>query len=245
MNSRATDIIAAILLIAFIYSLAVTFTLNFSPLYYIYVQASGLPARVGIPMDEIMDNYRALIAYNSVLHTGALSFPTLELSEHGRIHYEEVRRIFAGFQICLIASAAGCVAAARLKIILPQRRAAVAQAGGGSPHTGVGGGTGRPDAAAMEAGGARPWFLRAGGIASLVFAAAVLLCVGFGWQRFFVGFHEIVFGNDYWIFDSEADPSILILPDGYFRACAVMIFALVIAMSLGAMRLARSVGGGG
>ena len=42
----------------------------------------------------------------------------------------------------------------------------------------------------------------------------------------------MVFSNDYWLFDPAADPVILILPDGYFLQCAVLILVLVFIGSL-------------
>ena len=53
------------------------------------------------------------------------------------------------------------------------------------------------------------------------------LMVAVNWDYVFVTFHQLVFNNDYWLFDSSTDPIIDILPDGYFMHCAIMIFALV------------------
>jgi integral membrane protein (TIGR01906 family) len=195
---------AALLALVFIYSFAVVFTLNFRPLYYLYLEAVSWPESVNIPMPEIAVNYEALIRYNSLFHGGSLEFPTLALSSHGRVHYEEVKRIFVILQIACIASAACLVPVMIAKL----RRGRAA-------------------------------FLKIGGIASLVFAAAIVLYLGVDWERFFVRFHETFFTNDYWIFDPAADPSILILPDGYFMACAIMIFALVIGLSAAAILVAR------
>jgi integral membrane protein (TIGR01906 family) len=59
------------------------------------------------------------------------------------------------------------------------------------------------------------------------------------WDKFFVKFHETFFSNDYWIFDATVDPSILMLPDGYFLTCTVTIFAMVIGLSATAIIVAR------
>lgn len=59
----------------------------------------------------------------------------------------------------------------------------------------------------------------------LLLAAGSLFLVG--WDRAFVLFHELVFQNDYWLFDPVTDPVITILPDAFFLHCAVMILALV------------------
>lgn len=58
-------------------------------------------------------------------------------------------------------------------------------------------------------------------------SAHIGLMVAVNWEYVFVTFHQLVFNNDYWLFDSSTDPIIDILPDGYFMHCAIMIFVLV------------------
>lgn len=73
----------------------------------------------------------------------------------------------------------------------------------------------------------KPWLAPAGWTAVVLpFVLGILALVG--WDRFFVTFHQLVFNNDYWLFDPATDPVILILPDTFFLQCAVMIFALVL-----------------
>jgi integral membrane protein (TIGR01906 family) len=199
------DIGGAALALVFICSFAVVFTLNFRPLYYIYMAATGWPDSVGIPVGEIAANYEALIRYNSIFHAAPLDFPTLALSEHGRIHYEEVKRIFSAFEIACYAALAGLVP---VSVHMLRRR--------------------------------RTRFLKYGACATL---AAVALILAFfataDWGEFFVKFHQTFFSNDYWIFDKAVDPSILILPNGYFLACTVMIFALAVGLAAAAACLSR------
>lgn len=61
-------------------------------------------------------------------------------------------------------------------------------------------------------------FLIVGGLAALDF------------DRAFVIFHSVFFpGKDNWIFDWQSDPIILFLPQDFFRNCAVLILALLLA----------------
>lgn len=99
-----TNIIAAISLTLLFVSSAVVFTLNFRPLYYADIENYGLTERTGIPEAEIKENYDALIDYNSMFYNGELEFPTLAMSESGRIHFEEVKAIFVAIQIMAIVS---------------------------------------------------------------------------------------------------------------------------------------------
>ena len=42
-------------------------------------------------------------------------------------------------------------------------------------------------------------------------------------------FHSIFFpGKDNWLFDPATDPVILILPEAFFRSCAILILAAVL-----------------
>lgn len=84
-----------------IISTAVIITLNFRPLYYVDMKFYNLSEMTGYPENEIRANYDTLIEYNSVLYQGELAFPTLPMSEQGRIHFIEVKRIFVFIQAVL------------------------------------------------------------------------------------------------------------------------------------------------
>lgn len=84
-----------------IISAAVIITLNFRPLYYMDMDFYNLPEVTGYSEEEIRTNYDTLIAYNSVFYQGELEFPTLPMSEEGRIHFVEVKRIFVFIQAVL------------------------------------------------------------------------------------------------------------------------------------------------
>ena len=60
-------------------------------------------------------------------------------------------------------------------------------------------------------------FLAVGGLAALDF------------DRAFVVFHALFFpGKDNWLFDPETDQIITILPQIFFRNCAILILAVLI-----------------
>ena len=62
----------------------------------------SLPENTGYSEEEIRKKYDALIDYNSVFYRGELEFPTLAMSEEGRIHFVEVKRIFVFIQAVLL-----------------------------------------------------------------------------------------------------------------------------------------------
>jgi integral membrane protein (TIGR01906 family) len=186
-----SNIIAAILIMLFLLSFAVVFTLNFRPLYYFDILCLDIPASSGMSEEVIRSNYDALISYNSIFAGDPLEFPTLPMSEGGRVHFAEVKHIFVAIQALMLLSLAGgttmCVYKLRKK-----RRA----------------------------------FLKLAAVFSLALPIILGALIAAGWNRFFVAFHRLFFDNDLWIFDSQTDPVITILPDTFFLHCAAMILLL-------------------
>jgi len=99
------NIAAAFLIAILVISASVTFTLFDRGAYERILDKLDLSQTTGISENEILENYNALIDYNSVFFTGPLEFPTFAMSEAGRIHFEEVKAIFSAIQIALIVSA--------------------------------------------------------------------------------------------------------------------------------------------
>ena len=68
-------------------------------------------------------------------------------------------------------------------------------------------------------------------------AAAVLVVAGLAaldFDRAFVVFHAIFFpGKDNWIFDPAADQIILVMPEVFFRNCALLIGGVLLACCAG------------
>lgn len=94
----AKDIPCALCLMLLIISFAVIVSLNFRQLYYWDIKGLDIPAMSGYSEEVIRENYDVLIDYNSMFNHSELKFPTLAMSEPGRIHFEEVKDIFVGIQ---------------------------------------------------------------------------------------------------------------------------------------------------
>lgn len=68
---------------------------------------------------------------------------------------------------------------------------------------------------------------------SLIFIPLVLsvpILVNF--ERSFVLFHEVLFNNDYWIFDPALDPVIMMLPEQFFFHAGMMILGIILFISV-------------
>lgn len=113
------NIVTALSLMMLIISFSVTVTLNFRPLYYFDIGYLHIAETSGVDEEIIKKNYDLLIDYNSMFNHGTLDFPDFTMSEHGKIHFEEVKDIFVGLQyigiIAFILSALLIIIAVRKK----------------------------------------------------------------------------------------------------------------------------------
>ena len=72
-----------------------------------------------------------------------------------------------------------------------------------------------------------PGFWAAIGLGGLFLIIGSLVATNF--ERAFVVFHSIFFpGKTNWLFDWRTDPIILLLPEDFFRNCAILILALLV-----------------
>lgn len=101
-TNRKKDIFLAILLTLFIISFAVVFTVFFKQLYYFDIDYLGISQSTGLSKNIIIENYNILIQYQSLFYRGELNLPDFIMSTTGRIHFEEVKRIFDIIQILCI-----------------------------------------------------------------------------------------------------------------------------------------------
>lgn len=191
---RIAQILLGLCLALLFLSAAVTFTLNFRPLYVHDLRALDLPGQSGMSEALILEQYDALIGYNDLGGPEELVFPDLPSSENALTHFAQVRTIFLGFQVLLLVTLVLSVTG----ILLLRRK--------------------------------RPLYLVSAGVFSLVPPIALGFAVATAWDKLFVVFHELVFRNDLWIFSSQTDPIIDLLPDEFFMHCAVMILGLFLGL---------------
>ncbi len=109
----------ALILTLAIIGISVVGTLAFRPLYYHDMEVLGIAEYTGLSEAEIRENYDTLIDYNMTWEDGNLEFPTLPMSENGKIHFEEVKEIFDIFKYLAVFGSllgvAGIVLMARKK----------------------------------------------------------------------------------------------------------------------------------
>lgn len=102
-KTKAINLGVACLAMIVIICISVTITVLARPLYYFDIEYLEIPWRSGISAEACRLNYDTLIDYNLLGGDEELVFPTLKMSETGRIHFEEVKEIFINMQLVSIA----------------------------------------------------------------------------------------------------------------------------------------------
>lgn len=170
------------------------------PFYYAHIAPLKLEERTGLTEHEIKTAFDEMLDYC----LGAEEFSTgvLRWSEEGKAHFTDVRGLFL-LDLRVMVESLGLLVilalVARWKKLRPARP--------------LGRGFGFWAGASLGAA-----FLLVGGLAALDF------------DRAFVVFHALFFpGKDNWLFDPSTDQIINILPQEFFRDCAILILALLVA----------------
>lgn len=170
------------------------------PFYYAHIKALNLDGYTGLSVEQIKEAFDQVMDYCLGLRPD-FAAGVLPFSESGASHFADVRVLFL-----LDLWVAGLSLAALLVLFILSRRKKFTPA----PLLGHGPGFW----AAIGLGGL---FLIVGGLASTNF------------ERAFVIFHSLFFpGKTNWLFDWRTDPIILLLPEDFFRNCAILILALLI-----------------
>ncbi|BBN99346.1 TIGR01906 family membrane protein [Sporolactobacillus terrae] len=95
----------AVSIAIFIICFAVLVTLGFTPLYYFDVQHLDLVGQSGFSYDQIVENYNYTIQYLINPLPQTFHLPSFDYSRAGRIHFQDVKRIFMAIELLLVVSA--------------------------------------------------------------------------------------------------------------------------------------------
>ena len=89
--------------------ISVTTTLLMRPLYYLDIEILKIPETSGVSKEICRLTYDVLIKYNLLGGPEELIFPTIPMSDTGRIHFEEVKDIFIAMQLISILAIAALI----------------------------------------------------------------------------------------------------------------------------------------
>ena len=198
-QSKLLSLFWAVILALVVLTSSIAAPILCRPFYYAHISALDLPQRVGLSETEIRRAYDEMMDYC----TGGDHFSTgiLPYSSQGASHFADVRGLFL-LDLRLLAITLGLGVALFVLSRVTKYRCAPLLGRGPGFWAGVG------------LGGS---FALVGVLASLDF------------NRAFVIFHQLFFpGKDNWLFDPATDPIIFILPQEFFRNCALLILGLLL-----------------
>ena len=198
-QSKLLTLLLAVAAAAVLLSGAIAVPILCRPFYYAHIGPLHLEKATGYTRAEIKTAYDEMLDY--CLGGEEFSTGALRWSESGKDHFTDVRVLFLLDLKVLAVSAAVLLLvliAAKLARLRPARLA------GRGPAFWAGAGLGG-------------LFLLLGGLAALDF------------DRAFVVFHSLFFpGKTNWLFDPRTDEIINILPEVFFRNCAVLILTVLV-----------------
>ena len=169
------------------------------PFYWLHIKPFGLE-RTGLTVSQIREAYDGVMDYCLGLRD-TFSAGVLPFSAEGASHFADVRVLFLLDLWVLLVSLA-----ALLLLWLYRRHKAV-------------------ELHRFRGRGSAFWGCVGLGAAFLVIGAAAAV----DFDRAFTVFHTLFFpGKDNWLFDPYTDPVILLLPQEFFRNCAILILALLL-----------------
>ena len=197
--SKSVSLLCTVVLALLVLSFSISVPILFRPFYYVQINALNLPQQTGWSAETIRE------AYDQVLDFCVLGKPfgtgQLAWSESGRSHFADVRGLFL-LDFAVLAVTA--LLAVLLLILYKRGRLRFYRFGGRGPGFWAG---------VLAAG----LVLAVGGLAALDF------------NRAFTVFHAIFFpGKDNWLFDPATDQIILVMPETFFRNCAILIWVVLL-----------------
>lgn len=103
MKNNISSFLIALAGFLFLVCGSVVLTLNLREIYYRDVRSLQIGKDLDMSEEEIRENYDALIDYNLITKgKKTLDFPSFSMSEHGRIHFKEVKQIFVVIQYLFV-----------------------------------------------------------------------------------------------------------------------------------------------
>lgn len=197
-TSKPLAVLFAVLTAAIVLTGSIAVPILCRPFYYAHITAMDLPGYTGLSEPLIREAFDDMLDF-CIGKTDVFSTGILPWSSDGRAHFADVRVLFLADLWTL-----GLSLTALAVLLFLCRRI--------RPYRFLGRG---------------PGFWAATGLSSVSLVLLALAASDF--DRAFTVFHALFFpGKDNWIFDWEEDPIILLLPEEYFRNCAILILAVLL-----------------
>ncbi len=200
---RAASAVFAVALFLFILTFSISLPIYFRPFYYLHIDSLELELKSGFTREEITDAYNGALDFLT-LPNQEFDTGTLKHSESGEAHFADCKRLFMLNGGVLLGSAM-CLAV----LLILRRLNKVGEFR-----------LGRFSAKLYS------------GIAAILVPLVVGALASIDFNKAFTVFHKIFFnGKDNWMLDWRTDEIILILPEEFFRNCAILIGASILIFS--------------
>ena len=199
-ESRLLSAVTALFTALAVLSGAIAVPLLCRPFYYAHIGPLGLENLTGLTREEIRQAFDQVMDYCLGLRED-FAVGILPFSESGASHFADVRVLFLLDLWVLGLSLLGLIV---LFVLCRKKRL-------------------RPSLLL----GHGPGFWAASGLGAVFLAVGAFAATDF--NRAFVVFHHLFFpGKDNWLFNWWEDPVILILPETFFRNCAILILGMLL-----------------
>ena len=203
MKNKLISLLFSLAALLLIITISIGLPIYFRPFYYAHITPMDLVEESGHSRDEIIDAYNEVLDYLTIpgKEFGA---GVMKYSESGKDHFVDCKELFDLNATVLV------ISAAILLTILILRR------------------MGKLELANI--GGYHPIFYS--GVGAILIPCVLGLLISADFDRAFVIFHKIFFpGKDNWTFDPRYDEIIMVLPQEFFRNCAILIGVGIILLS--------------
>lgn len=204
-DSKILTVGLSIVIGLFILSVSIAIPILFRPFYYMQISALKLEEQTGLSREQIVTAYNEMLDFCIGVKKD-FSTGILEWSESGKDHFIDVKGLF--LLDLRIAVFTGILLMLWMVIKKKVR--------------------------------IRPYkfFHKGSGFWGSIGLMAVFLIVGvlgaIDFSKAFQVFHKIFFpGKDNWIFDYDTDQIIRILPEIYFRNCAILALVTIFLLCIG------------
>ena len=187
----------------FVISFSVIFVLNLTPIYKWTIYKYNLLKFSELTVEELMHNYQKLITYLQNPFIEKLYFNNCPISKQGEIHFYDVKRIFMYINIYIFL----IMISLGIYILIKDK---------------------------IKYRNYIKWkeILNNSANYILIIFTFLILCILINFSQTFNLFHKIIFKNNYWVFDSNMDPIINVLPEEFFMIMSILILLLILIYAL-------------
>lgn len=183
---------------------SIAWVLLLRPFYYVQIGPLGVCQASGLTAAQARAAYNDVMNYCLGLRPD-FAAGVLPFSAEGASHFADVRGLFL-LDLAVLAVTVALLAALKVACLRQKTRL-------------------------PRLSGRTPGFWAACALGGIILLVAALAATDF--DRAFTVFHGIFFpGKENWLFDPATDPVILLLPEEFFRNCAIAIAASLLLLCL-------------